>query len=283
MLKYHKKPNIFVTEVVLKVQDLNRSLEFYKSIMGFKVLKSSENKVILTVDGINPIVTIIKPQDIIPKVQRKTGLYHFAVLLPDRLQLGLFLKNIKSQNYPLVGGSHHGVSEAIYLEDPDENGIEVYADTADISWDKNDYSVNMVTDRLDYNELEELTESRLWEGAPVGTIMGHIHLHVADLDESFKFYNALGFKLTQAMKHHAYFVSTGGYHHHIGLNIWSGKGASPPPENSVGMLYYTILFPDEYTKTEKISNLKSLGYEVIEENNEIFTKDPSKNLIRLQA
>lgn len=281
MTKFHKRPNIFATEVVLKVVNIKKSLEFYKSIMGFKVLKESENEFVLTADGNNPIVTIISSEDVIAKVPRRTGLYHFAILLPDRLHLGLFLKNIRSEKYPIVGGSNHGVSEAIYLQDPDDNGIEVYADTSEDKWDKNDYSINMVTERLDYDNLIEITGDKTWNGAPIDTIIGHMHLHVADLDEAYKFYNTIGFNLTQAMKHQAYFVSTGGYHHHIGLNIWNGKGAEPLPDNSAGMKYFTLKFPASDILQEKILNLKVAGYLIIEKDGDIYARDPSQNLIKL--
>lgn len=281
MSKYHNSSRIFATEVVIKVMDLKRAVEFYKSILGFKVLNKKEKKVVMTVDGVNPIITLIRPDDIVPKVPKKTGLYHFAILLPTRKDLGKFIKNIRDRGYPILGGSNHGVSEAIYLQDPDDNGIEVYADTPDRSWERTLIGVKMVTEPIDYRGLIKLAGDDLWQGAPDGTILGHMHLHVSDLDESLKFYNALGFKLVQAMMDQAYFVSTGGYHHHLGFNIWNGKGAPAPPDNSVGMKYFTIKFPDENTRNEKVNDLKEQGYVVIEKNNRIFTRDPSKNLIKL--
>ncbi len=281
MSNYHERPNIFVTDVVLRVQDLNKSTEFYKNIMGFSILKEEDSKVIFTVDGKNPIVTITRPKDIGPKIPRRTGLYHIAVLLPNRFELGLFLKNIRDKGYPIVGGAHHGVSEAIYLEDPDENGIEVYSDTEESTWDRHDYSVNMVTEKLDYNELLDNTRGQIWKGAPKGTIIGHIHLHVRDLDESFKFYNTMGFELTQASRHSAYFISTGRYHHHIGMNIWNGRGSAPLPENAAGMEYYALRFPNEEVRCEKIRLLKDAGYEVVETGEGTFVKDPSSNSIKL--
>ena len=281
MSNYHNDSNIFVKDVVLKVENLNRSIEFYKSIMGLKVIKEMEKEAILSADGVHPIVTLIQPENIIPKIPRRTGLYHIAILLPNRIQLGLFLKNIRDKRYPIVGGSHHGVSEAVYLEDPDDNGIEVYVDTPESTWDINNDEINMVTEMLDYEDLMESTGNQSWSGAPKDTIIGHIHLHVADLDESNKFYNALGFDLKLSMKNSAYFLSTGGYHHHIGLNVWNGKGAAPLPENSVGMKYYTLLFSAEATRAEKIKNIEDLGYSVSEIDNELFTKDPSENVIKL--
>lgn len=282
MSNFHKKPNIYVTEIVLRVENLNRSVEFYKTIMGFKVLVEKDKEVILTADGTKPIVTLIQPRDIIPKIPRRTGLYHFAVLLPDRLQLGLFLKNIREHKYPLVGGSNHGVSEAIYLEDPDQNGIEVYTDTPEDRWKPDGENIDMVTEILDYDSLLESTGDKQWNKAPNDTIIGHIHLHVADLDEAYKFYKALGFEITQKIKNHAYFISTGGYHHHIGLNIWNGKGAAPLPKNSAGMEYYTIAFPDKGILDKALNDLRTLGFEIVEDEDSIFIHDPSNNLIKLK-
>lgn len=281
MLKYHNKPNIYVTQIVLKVKDLKRSVEFYKNIMGLQVLEEKDREVKLTVDGITPMVILIQPEDVIDKLPRRTGLYHFAVLLPSRFHLGLFLKNIKEREYSIVGGANHGVSEAIYLEDPDKNGIEVYADTPEETWDRKDDEINMVTEALDYMNIIKDTDDKEWEGAPPETIIGHIHLHVADLDESLKFYEALGFNLVQAMKNQAYFISTGGYHHHIGFNIWNGRGAAPLPDNSVGMKYYTLKYPSKEMLNDVLNRLKTLDYKYIEEEDSIFVHDPSLNLIQM--
>ena len=282
MSKYHIKPNIYVTQIVLKVKDLKRSLEFYKNIMGLQVLEEKDREVKLTVDGITPMVVLIQPEDVIDKLPRRTGLYHFAVLLPSRFHLGLFLKNIKNKNHSIVGGANHGVSEAVYLEDPDKNGIEVYADTPEETWNRKDGEIKMVTEALDYISIIDTTGDKEWEGAPPETIIGHIHLHVADLDKSLKFYEALDFNLVQAMRNQAYFISTGGYHHHIGFNIWNGKGAAPLPDNSVGMKYYTLKYPSKEMLKDVLNRLKTLDYKYVEEGDSIFIHDPSLNLIQMK-
>lgn len=282
MSRFHNKDNIFVNQIQLKVVDIEKSIKFYTNIMGFKVLNRKEKEVSLAADGINPIVTIIEPYNVIPKLPRRTGLYHFALLLPSRFHLGLFLKHLRDAEYPIIGGSHHGVSEAIYLEDPDENGIEVYGDIDSKEWRRNGNQVNMVTDPLDFEGIIEEAGEEKWVGIPKETIIGHIHLHVRDLDEAKRFYcDGLGFDLVMKMANSALFISSGGYHHHIGLNIWNGKNAQPLPDNAAGMKYYTLVFPDKCIRENTINNLKDLGYEVIEENNDIFTKDPSSNLIKL--
>lgn len=281
MSKYHEKPNIFVSQIKLKVVDIEKSIEFYTKIMGFNILNREDKEVILTADGINPIITIVEPENVVPKLPRRTGLYHFALLLPSRFHLGLFLKHIREEGYPIIGGSNHGVSEAVYLEDPDENGIEIYRDIDSKEWKRNGNQINMVTDPLDYNGIILDTGEEKWNGIPKETIIGHIHLHVGDLDEAKRFYcDGLGFDLVMKMANSALFISSGGYHHHIGLNIWNGRNAQPLPDNSAGMKYFTIMFPHIATRKNTINNLRDLGYVVIEDN-DIFVRDPSNNLIKL--
>lgn len=282
MSRFHMKPNKFITQIVLKVEDLERSTEFYKDILGLKVLNTREKEAILTADGATPLVTIIQPDDIIPKLPRRTGLYHFALLLPSRFYLGLFLKHIRNRKYPIIGASNHGVSEAIYLEDPDGNGIEVYADIPTSQWNKKDGKIDMFTKPLDYVNLINETGESQWEGAPPETIIGHIHLHVGDLVSAKNFYiDGLGFDLVMEIPNSAVFLSTGGYHHHMGLNIWNGKNALPLPDNSAGMKYYTMMLPDAQSRQSTIDNLRSMGYEIVQRESKIFAKDPSSNLIEL--
>lgn len=284
MMKFHSKPNVFVNELVLKVTDIDRSIKFYTKIMGFSLLKKNGKEAILTADGFKPIVTLIEPEDVVLKIPKRTGLYHFAVLLPSRYHLGLFIKNIRDQWYPIIGGSNHGVSEAIYLEDPDGNGIEVYRDVDTAEWSRSGDRINMVSDPLDYDQLMAEAGEDKWDNTPLDTIIGHIHLHVGNLDLAKKFYtDGLGFDLTMEAGTSAIFLSSGGYHHHIGLNVWNGRNAEPLPANSVGMKYYSLVFPDEDTRANTLDNLVNLGYEVIKEGNHIFTKDPSSNLIKLTA
>lgn len=282
MSNFHDQPNKFINHIVLKVQDIERSKEFYKKVMGFKILKENHREVMLTVDGSTPLMTLIQPKDIMPKLPRRTGLYHIAILLPNRLDLGLFLKNIRDNNYPLIGGSNHGVSEAIYLEDPDDNGIEIYSDTDKTSWDWEASRVNMTNKPLDINGLLDEAGDKNWDGLGPNTIIGHIHLHVGDLTQSEQFYKeGLGFDLVSSIPNQALFFSSGGYHHHIAVNIWNGKGASPLAENSAGMKYYSIAFPNVEERQRTINHLHQLGYEVVEENEGFFTEDPSANRIKL--
>ena len=281
MKNFHSRESKYVYQISLKVENLERSLDFYTSVLGFKVLSEDNKEIALTADGINPIIILSQPKNVIKKIPKRTGLYHIAILLPVRSDLGSLLINLKDKNYPLDGGSDHNVSEAIYLRDPDENGIEIYTDVDSDKWTWENNKVKMTTDFLNYEELLSLAKNDDWKGMPEETIIGHIHLHVSDLEKAKDFYvNGLGFDITAVMGGTAVFLSDGGYHHHIALNIWNGTGIDPLPENSAGMNYYTIVFPDEQTKQISIEKLKVLGYKIFDTNNEIFTKDPSGNLIK---
>ena len=282
MSNFHTNPNTFPTHVALRIMNFNKSLEFYQNIMGFKVLEKSEKSAILTADGINPLISLEEPANIKKKELRKTGLYHFAILLPSRKDLGKFIKHLMKTGYPIIGASHHGVSEAIYLQDIDDNGIEVYADTPVSNWKWENNFIDMYTKALDIKSIVAESSDEVWEEIPRETILGHIHLHVRDLDEAERFYvEGLGFDVVSKIPNQATFISTGGYHHHIAFNIWNGKNIPPASENSVGMKYFTLKLPDQKSRHDVIDRLSSLGYEVKFENEDFVTKDPSKNEIHL--
>ncbi|MFC4559564.1 VOC family protein [Virgibacillus kekensis] len=277
--KFFQPPTVYVGEVNINVTDLETSLEFYKRIIGFQVLEQTNNKAVLTADGKTPLLTLEQPDGVLPKEDRKTGLYHFAILLPDRSQLSSFLNHIARTGIRL-GASDHYVSEALYLSDPDGNGIEVYRDRPAEEWNWANGQVAMATEPLEGQSL--LAESNEpWNGLPEATVMGHIHLHVADLTKTKEFYiDGLGFNVVTTYPG-ALFISTGDYHHHMGLNIWNGEGAQKPSSKSAGLNWYTLIFPDENARSEAIAGLKKVGAEVTEEADYYRTEDPAGNSIRL--
>ena len=280
-MNFHNSPNVYVGEVTLKVEKLERSLSFYREVIGFKVLKQTEKEATLTTNGHTPLLTIVQPAGVIPKETRTTGLYHFALLLPERGDLGSILNHFLKLNISL-GSSDHLVSEALYLSDPDGNGIEIYWDRPASLWSWKDGSVKMTVDPLDAKGILAESEGKPWSGLPEGTVMGHIHLHVSDLQKAEEFYiKGLGFESVSRLGNQALFISTGGYHHHIGLNTWNGEGAPIPKENSVGLNYYTLQFPTAKERNQIIHQLNSIGAYVSEENGKVLTKDPSGNRIYL--
>lgn len=279
-MKYQNKPYTFVELVELKVSDLERSLSYYQEIIGFKILEKQENKALLTADGKTALLSIEQRANSLPKTQKTTGLYHFALLLPTRGDLGAVLKHFIEIN-ERVGAGDHLVSEALYLNDPDGNGIEIYSDRPDTEWTWNGEFVAMDTLQIDAQGILAAGASTKWEGLPEGTVMGHIHLHVSELVETEKFYKLLGFEVVTPNYPGALFMSTGKYHHHIGLNTWAGVGAPPAGENVVGLEAFSLVYPSNEALNTAIENLKTNDMNVVEENGSFVTKDPSQNKIKL--
>jgi len=279
-MQFHREPNTFVSNVHLYVEDINRSVQFYEEILGFQPLSRTERKAELTADGKTALLTIEKPENVEPKEPRRSGLYHFAILLPTREDLGRFLQHLLL-NGIRPGSSDHLVSEALYFNDPDGNGIEVYRDREPSEWTWNNDLVEMATDYLDAQGVLNAGGGQPWSKLPVDTLMGHIHLHVGDVQAATEFYTkGLGFEIVSHYPNAA-FLATGKYHHHIAVNTWQGEGAPPRSENSVGLSSYTLTYPDEATLQRAVDAVKALGYLVSSDGEGFVTEDPSKNRIYL--
>ncbi len=279
MNQFHQKPNVYVGEVVVNVMDLDRSVKFYQDIIGLRVLNRTERRAALTADGKTPLVTVEQPADVTPATGRTSGLYHFAILLPSRADLSVFLRHLLETGSHF-GASDHLVSEALYLNDPDGNGIEVYRDRDPSEWSWQSGKVQMVTDPLDGQGI--LAESDApWTGLPAGTLMGHIHLHVGDQEKAEQFYTGLLGMNTVAYYPQASFMSTGDYHHHIAINTWKGVGAPAARENSVGLGWYSLVYPDEAAREDAAVRLEHAGAPVERTAGGFETQDPSGNRIRL--
>ncbi|WP_313799144.1 VOC family protein [Cytobacillus sp.] len=281
-MNFHREPNVFVGHVHLKVADLQRSILFYQQVIGFQLLEQIDNKASLSADGKTPLVTIEQPENIRPKQPRTTGLYHYALLLPSRSDLARVIEHFIKIGYPLQGASDHLVSEALYLADPDGNGIEIYADRPSSIWKWNHNEVVMSTERLDVESILAEGDGKPWAGLPSSTIMGHIHLHVSELHKTEEFYcKGLGFDIVTRYGGQALFISTGRYHHHIGLNTWNGVGAPAPSEDSVGLTNFTLVFPNEEARMSAVASLNKIGAVFTQENGQYMTADPSGNQILL--
>jgi catechol 2,3-dioxygenase len=279
MGEFHSKPYVYVGEVNIKVKDLENSVAFYETIIGLQVLEKGEGRAVLTADGETPLVTLEQPEDVISKAGRTTGLYHFAILLPTRADLSVFLRHLLETGYPL-GAADHYVSEALYLNDPDGNGIEVYRDRPADEWTWKNGMVDMATEQLDAQGILAASDAE-WKGLPAETLMGHIHLHVADLQQAEEYYTkGLGFERV-ATYPQAAFLSTGKYHHHIAINTWQGVGAPTPPRNSIGLNWYTLVFPDTSVREAVVKQLQQLGAPITKEHDYYLTNDPAGNQIRL--
>jgi catechol 2,3-dioxygenase len=279
MEQFHQEPNIYVGEVNIKVKNLAYSVTFYQNIIGLQLLERSERKAVLTADGQTPLLTLEEPADVIPKQERLSGLYHFAILLPSRADLGDFLRHLILTGYPL-GAADHYVSEALYLNDPDGNGIEVYRDRPSSDWAWKNGLVDMASEQLDAEGILAESDTE-WKGLPSGTIMGHIHLHVGDLEKTKEFYTkGIGFEVVSYYPQ-AVFLSSGRYHHHVAINTWQGAGAPTPPKNSVGLNWYSIVFPNQEARKKVLEQLEQIGAPLRNEGNFYVTSDPAGNQIRL--
>ncbi|QDI91347.1 VOC family protein [Salicibibacter halophilus] len=279
---YHSKPNTFVEHVTVKVKDLERSLHFYQEVIGFNILEQTKTTAELTADGKTSLLTVEELDNPAPKQGRATGLYHYALLLPRRSDLADIVHHFVEKGIQ-IGSSDHLVSESLYLADPDGNGIEIYADRHPSKWKWNNGQVAMAVDPLNFQDLlAEKKKGETWKGLPAGTIMGHIHLHVSDLQETKEFYTkGLDFEVVSQLGGQALFISTGDYHHHLGLNTWMGAGAPAPEANSTGLKFFTLRLPDADARERVIADVEKTGAEVSEENGTFVTSDPSGNRIHL--
>ena len=282
-MNFHREPITFVGQVNLKVQNLERSLAFYREVIGFKVIEQTDSSANLTADGKTVLLSIQQSNNLVPKQGKTTGLYHYALLLPKRSDLAEIVQHFREIGLRF-GSSDHLVSEALYLSDPDGNGIEIYIDRDPSEWDWDNGEVAMAVDPLNFADLLSGGEQQPWKGLPAGTVMGHIHLHVSELVKTEEFYSkGLGFEVVNRYGEQALFISDGKYHHHIGLNTWNGVGAPAPSPNSVGLESFTIMFPNEEKKNKIIAQLKNIGASVTEENGLTIATDPSGNRIHLSV
>lgn len=231
-----------IAEVSLTVSNLDRSIAFYSEVLGFRVIDQASTGAVLGASADRPLLRLHENADARPKPRRSSGLYHVAILVPTRAALGRSLRRLAERRHPLSGAADHLVSEALYLSDPDGLGLEIYQDRPRESWPREDGELLMATDPLDLDAIvRELGAETPWTGLDPGTTIGHVHLHVPGLETAEAFYcGDVGFAPTLRRYPGALFVAAGGYHHHLGLNIWAGAGAPPPPPDAVGLTRFTI-------------------------------------------
>jgi catechol 2,3-dioxygenase len=277
-------PKTAIGAVHLTVSDLGRSVRFYESHLGFALHRADDRAAWLGAGG--PDLLVLSESDAAPRVRGTTGLYHFAILVPSRLELARSLRRLIEADTVMQGFADHGVSEAMYLADPDGNGIEVYRDRPRAEWPFVGGTLQMGAEPLDVeNILAELSgKTDSWKGLASGTIIGHIHLHVSRLADAEAFYvGTLGFDLIQRYGPSALFVSAGGYHHHIGLNTWAGVGAPPPPPGAIGLRHFVIRVPDRAALDAVGARLRAAGIEPVEADRSLLVRDPARNALVLTA
>jgi catechol 2,3-dioxygenase len=277
-------PDTSLGAVSLTVSDLARSREFYERAVGLRAREREDGGVGLGVDGSAELVRLYGDPTA-PKLDRRaTGLFHLAILLPGRRELAMALARLAQARWPLDGASDHLVSEALYLSDPDGNGVEIYRDRPREQWRYSDGELQMATLRLDLDDvLGELTGVSEIDGlAPTGTTIGHVHLQVAELARIEQFYDrVIGLDVTVRGYPGALFMSAGGYHHHLGLNTWNSAGASPPAPGAVGLRDYELRLADRTDLERILARAGDAGVPVEDVEGEPRLRDPSGNAVRL--
>ena len=232
--------------VHLRVGDLDRALAFYEGVLGLRAERASGRAALAPRNGGPELVLLEERPGAAPRERGTTGLYHYAILLPDRRALAGALRRLLDVRWPIEGASDHAVSEAVYLADPDGNGIELYADRPRETWTWRHGELYMTTRPLDVAGLLCALgpDPEPWAGVPPGTVIGHVHLHVSGLARAEAFYHGvLGFDVVVRSYPGALFLSAGGYHHHIGVNVWAGPGATRPSPDRAGLIDFQLLVP----------------------------------------
>jgi catechol 2,3-dioxygenase len=271
--------------VRLQVSDLDRSLGFYQDVLGLRPLERDTREATLApLESDVPLVHLRARRGArtIPK-RGALGLYHFAILLPDRPSLGRFVRHLGEIN-ARAGAGDHLVSESLYLQDPDNLGIEVYADRPRSTWRRIGRELMMATDPVDFADLIEAAGEERWSGMPADTTMGHLHLHVGDLGQAAAFYSeGLGFDRMVWRYPGALFLAGGGYHHHLGTNTWAGAGATPPGADDAQLLEWTIELPDSAALSGAAESLRDAGFVAEQAGKDVVTRDPWGTGLRLRT
>jgi catechol 2,3-dioxygenase len=270
-------PDTHMGAVELTVADLDRTLDYWQHEVGLRLLDQGDGRASLGTD--TELLRFVEEPGAQPDTGH-TGLYHVALLVPDRPSLARWLAHAGRDRVPLTGLSDHSVSEAIYLRDPDHHGIEIYADRPRELWEGH-VRERLTTLPLDVDDLlGELDdgEAESFDGLPDRTIVGHTHLRVADVDSTVSFYrDVLGFPLMAQLQSMAAFLSAGGYHHHVGANIWESAGAAPGPPGTARLRYATILVPDGEELDRVAGRVADSGQEPEAREDGVLVRDPSGN------
>lgn len=281
-LSYTIDPQTKIGEVALVVADLDRSTAFYSEVLGMsEIHRSGDESTMGTADG-KVLLRLRETKGAPPRPGRTTGLYHFAILVPTRKDLARRLKRLAETRTRLQGAADHLVSEALYLADPDGNGIEIYRDRPRQEWKWSNGRVEMDSLPIDFNHLlDEIGREDEDAALPVGTTVGHVHLHVPNLREAVRFYTeTLGMALVSEMPGAA-FLSAGGYHHHLGLNTWGGTAAPPP--GSAGLDYFEMELPDTRALHLLVQNARFKRARFDEDWDGLLVRDPFGNRVVLRS
>lgn len=270
-----------VKQVKLKVKNLEAMTDFYTKMIGLVLLNKTENTTFLGAQASSETIMILE-ELIDPIVKNNTtGLYHTAFLLPSRKDLGNSLVLLLQNNIE-ISAADHGYSEAIYLTDPEGNGIEIYRDKPKTEWDiRADGEIIGVTEELDGDAVVAVSDGQ-WLGLAPGSRIGHVHLQVADLAVTEKFYEQLGFSLKSNFGGRAKFFAAGDYHHHIGTNTWNSRNAALISENQLGLAWYTFQLPSKEALDALLDRLNEQAIAYVYENEQLTIQDPNGMQIKFE-
>jgi catechol 2,3-dioxygenase len=281
--KYRLPERTRLGPVRLQVRNLARSMAYYERVLGLRRLAGAGDAIALAAEGEDqPLVWLHERPDARPVPHGgRLGLYHFAILVPDRAALGRFVRHLGELG-EYAGSADHAVSEALYLSDPDGLGIEVYADRPRESWRVDDRQLHMTTERLNVRDLLLAAPAAPWTGMPGGTVIGHVHLHVGDLDRAAAFYHE-GLGLDKVVWNYpgALFLSAGGYHHHLGTNTWSS--GPPATDQDSRLLSWTVVLPSPADVDAAARSLESAGGPINQEESAVTAADPWGTVVRIVA
>lgn len=278
-------PALRIESVRLAVSDLSRSADFYTRVLGLPLISHDAHEALLGTDPERPALALVQLADPSPAPRGSTGLFHVAWLSPSRASLAGALRRVAHSRWPIDGAADHGVSEALYLSDPDGLGIELYADRPRTRWERppEGRGVKMVTLPLDIEDL--LLAQTAAEDTPMATLgtgIGHVHLQVSDVPSALAFYrDALGFE-EQAQLPSAAFLSAGGYHHHVGLNSWHSHGGQPAPDSAPGLRHVVFELPGEQAVGElerRLSSAAAGPSPARDEDGRLTLRDPDHQLL----
>lgn len=271
--------------VRLAVADLARSTDWYQQVLGLRIVERAGATARLAPQHSDRwLVELNELPGARPAPGRgRLGLFHFAILVPDRPSLGRFVRHLRRIGAP-AGAGDHLVSEAIYLRDPDSLGIEVYADRPREAWRRVGRELMMATDPVDLDNLLEAAGSETWSGMPAGTTMGHVHLHVGDIPRADEFYaETIGFDRTVRRYPGALFLSAGGYHHHLGANTWAGPDAQRAAADEARLLEWTIELPEAADVDAVAESLTKAKAPARRDGADLITSDPWGTTARIRT
>ncbi len=274
-------PTTTVGAVHLAVADVERSAAFYREL-GLELLAAGPGGAALGAGGVALVVLEERPGA--RPARGVTGLFHLALLLPTRADLARWLHHAAARRLPVTGLSDHFVSEALYLDDPEGNGIELYRDRPREEWESDGGELRMGTVALDLESVLKESPGGADAGMPAGTVIGHVHLKVADIAPARAFYEGvIGFDVTVSSYPSALFLSAGGYHHHLGMNVWTSAGAPAPPAGTRGLRRFAVVLPDRDALRAIGDRLEAGGLQPEELDGETIVADPSGNRVLLRA